>query len=598
MKNYRLCLIKFVVILSFFPLAVPEFSPALGQYAINLGGSSFDGGVEVDVDAEGNAYFIGNFADTLDFDPGPESYYLDNNNGDVFVASYDTTGAMRFAFRINGSHASVESAGDIDVAPDGSFVITGAQPFGTIDFDPDPINERVRSGELYIAGYTNEGKIRFVAHVTGGQNTSSGKGHAVTLDEAGNVYATGAFMTSLDFNPADTSSGILPNAGNTDVFVASYTQTGAYRYAYSFGGNSSDYGTDIEVDRHGNLYVAGLFSGEVYFDPDDKDQDGDRELRTSEKNQDLFLASFDSLGHFRYAYTYAGTTSIRTNRKLALSIDLQDNIYFSGETYGTVYFDPEDADQNGDLVERTADPLGSAFIASYSSSGKLRFATVLKGGPSASTDVYASKDGDSFLTGTFSGDVDFDPDRPNEVLSSRRGADVFVASYDSTGAYRLAFNLASSGLSSGYGIAVDESYNIALTGGFTLDLDVAYNGVEDLRTSSGQNDIFMTRFPAAGVVSVNVEEAQHITAGLEVQSAYPNPFNTETHFSLKMQSTQNVRIEVYDILGRRVDRLFEGPLSKGIHTFSWNGGAERGGLYFIRIDDNQSIRVLRTTLIR
>ncbi len=568
------------------------------QYTYNLGGAGFDKGVEAGVDAAGNAYFIGQFNDSLDFDPGPDVHRLGNLNTDVFVASYDPAGDMRFAFKISGNAASHEGAGDIAVAPSGSFVVTGSQPFGFIDFDPDPIEETVRTGELFIAGYTSEGKIRFAVSPNGGENTSSGYGFAVTLDEEENVYVTGSFATSLDFNPPDTSNGVVPNAGVNDVFIASYTSTGQYRYAYGFGGASFDHGSDIVVDSEHNVYVAGMFSGEVYFDPQDADQDGDQVQRTSENTTDIFLASFDDAGRLRFVYTYKGTSSIDTSRKIALSIDGADNIYMSGQTHGTVPFDPEDSDGDGNLRERTAEGLGSAFIASYTSEGKYRYASVFKGGSSWSEDVFVNQDGIGFITGGCSGSVDFDPGVNDGFLSTSRGADVFVASYDSTGAYRLAFNLPSTGISGGAGIAVDADYNIVLTGGFSNELDVAYGTLEDMRTSSGQNDIFMSRYEAAGAVRVGVESVDGLPTGFDVSPLYPNPFAASTTVTLEMKDSREVRVTVFDLLGREVGQLHEGRLPAGQHRFVWHAGAARDGVYFIRVEYGEASKVMRAVLVR
>ena len=259
----------------------------------------------------------------------------------------------------------------------------------------------VRTGVLYIAGYSSTGKARFAVAPVGGENTSNGYGYAVTLDEEGNVYATGSFSTYIDFNPADTSNGIVPNAGVTDVFIASYTATGQYRYAFGFGGNSFDHGSDIVVDAAQNVYVAGMFTGDAYFDPQDTDQDGDLALRSSQNTTDIFFASYNADGHLRFVYTYEGTSGIDTSRKIALSIDDAGNVYMSGETHGTVPFDPEDADGDGNLRERTAEPLGSAFIASYTSEGLYRYATVFKGGASVSADVFVDNEGTSYIHGQF-----------------------------------------------------------------------------------------------------------------------------------------------------------------------------------------------------
>lgn len=570
---------------------------AQAQYAYNLGGSGFDHGTEVGLDAAGNAYFIGEFNDTLDFDPGPLDHLLKNNNTDVFVTSYDPFGDLRFAFKISGPLASHEGAGDIAVAANGDFVVTGHQPFGFIDFDPDPIEELGRSGELFIAGYTSEGKPRFAVSPAGGQNTSSGAGNAVTLDEDGNVYATGTFVTSLDFNPDDTT-GVLPNAGSADAFIASYTSNGTYRYAYSFGGPGFDFGEGIAVDSKSNVFVAGYFGEEALFDPADTNNDGDLEARTASHQSDMFLVSYDHEGRFRFVKTYPGINRVLTTKKVALSIDGSDNVYMSGEVVGTIPFDPGDADGDGNQRERTAGSLGGAFLASYTVDGLFRFATVLNPDPSVSFDVFTDKKGVSFITGSFTGDLDFDPGAGEATLTSSRGSDIFVASYDSTGAYRTAFSLPSTGLSNGYGVAADSLYNVALTGSLGGDLDLAFGPTEDWRTSAGQNDIFMARYDAAGEISVDIEDPNELPGAFQVFTPYPNPFQNRTMIKINLDRPEQVSIMVFDALGRQVDQLHHGMLEAGKHSIAWNAASVSNGLYFIRIGGAEQIKTLRVMKVR
>ncbi|MEM8485596.1 MAG: T9SS type A sorting domain-containing protein [Bacteroidota bacterium] len=571
--------------------------PANAQFVHSLGGTSFDLGVEVEMDKAGNAYFVGNFRDTLDFDPGAGQRFLANNNTDAFVASYDPLGTMRFAFSISGPFASHESVGDIAVAPDGFFVITGHQPFGYLDFDPDPMGELGTSGNFFIAGYNSNGEVQFAVSPAGGENTSNGNGYAVTLDEDDNVYVTGHYVTALDFNPADTT-GVLANNGNSDVFIASYTKTGAYRYAYGFGGPSLDYGAGIAVDSQKNVYVAGFFVGEVAFDPEDKDGDGDTEIRVAESLSDMYLVSYDDAGRFRFVYTYDTANRIVIERKVELGIDAADNIYMSGESVGVVAYDPEDADGDGDLVQRSADALGSAFLASYKPTGELRFANVFKGGTSESKDVFTDKDGVSFITGSHIGEVDFDPGLDTAIISSTSGSDVFVASYDSLGAFRTMFSLPSTGLSGGHGVAFDSLYNVVLTGGFGGELDVDYSTGEDIRFGAGQNDIFMARFSSGGQVSVSTESVASLPSGFTVSAPYPNPFASRVNMQLDVASSQHVAVEVYDLLGRQVASLHNAVLPAGKHNMTWDGAGAVNGVYFIRIVSGATQHTERAVLMR
>jgi hypothetical protein len=72
---------------------------------------------------------------------------------------------------------------------------------------------------------------------------------------------------------------------------------------------------------------------------------------------------------------------------------------------------------------------------------------------------------------------------------------------------------------------------------------------------------------------------------------YPNPFNAATTISYSLPQAADIRIEVYDILGRRVETLFSGPQAAGEHAVSWRPGEISSGVYFYRIgskDYNQS----------
>jgi len=66
-------------------------------------------------------------------------------------------------------------------------------------------------------------------------------------------------------------------------------------------------------------------------------------------------------------------------------------------------------------------------------------------------------------------------------------------------------------------------------------------------------------------------------------SAFPNPFNPSTILRIKLEKHEIVKIEMIDILGRRVDILFSGFLCKGVHQFSWKPSGLAGGIYFARV---------------
>lgn len=74
-------------------------------------------------------------------------------------------------------------------------------------------------------------------------------------------------------------------------------------------------------------------------------------------------------------------------------------------------------------------------------------------------------------------------------------------------------------------------------------------------------------------------------AAATLASAYPNPFAHQTAFTLTVAQPQQVRIAVWDALGRQVETLHDGPLSSdGPHRFQWEGQGRAAGIYFIRAE--------------
>ena len=64
---------------------------------------------------------------------------------------------------------------------------------------------------------------------------------------------------------------------------------------------------------------------------------------------------------------------------------------------------------------------------------------------------------------------------------------------------------------------------------------------------------------------------------------YPNPFNPSTQIVFDLKEDAWVRLRVYDVLGRDVASLVDGPMTHGRHTATFNGSSLPSGLYICRI---------------
>ena len=67
-------------------------------------------------------------------------------------------------------------------------------------------------------------------------------------------------------------------------------------------------------------------------------------------------------------------------------------------------------------------------------------------------------------------------------------------------------------------------------------------------------------------------------------NAYPNPFNPTTTINYSIADNINkLQINVYDLQGRLVEKLYNGSQNKGEHKVIWNASSFASGLYFIQM---------------
>jgi hypothetical protein len=117
------------------------------------------------------------------------------------------------------------------------------------------------------------------------------KGFGLACDPAGNLYLTGYFTGTANFNPGP-GTFILPSAGGYDVFVCKLDSAGSFIWAKRFGGSSDDVGITCALDAANDLYVVGDFSGTADFDP----EAGSYNL-TSFGGRDIFIEKFLSVSN-------------------------------------------------------------------------------------------------------------------------------------------------------------------------------------------------------------------------------------------------------------------------------------------------------------
>ncbi|PHX82007.1 MAG: hypothetical protein CK539_06890, partial [Flavobacteriales bacterium] len=172
--------------------------------------------------------------------------------------------ALQWAKAMGGSSSDFS----ICIALDGSGNVYTTGYFGGLaDFDPGAGVANLTSAgstDIFISKLDASGNFVW-ANAMGGIGDDGG--YSIALDGSGNVYTTGLFRGTADFDPGAGLAN-LTSSGTYDIFISKLDASGNFVWAKAMGGTGSEsVGGSIALDGSGNVYTAGYFLGTVDFDP-------------------------------------------------------------------------------------------------------------------------------------------------------------------------------------------------------------------------------------------------------------------------------------------------------------------------------------------
>jgi hypothetical protein len=84
----------------------------------------------------------------------------------------------------------------------------------------------------------------------------------------------------------------------------------------------------------------------------------------------------------------------------------------------------------------------------------------------------------------------------------------------------------------------------------------------------------------------------------ELRQNYPNPFNPTTIISYELPANDMVRLEIYDILGRKIETLLSERQNAGNHSVPFNASNLSSGVYFYRLSAGSFVQTKKLMLIK
>ncbi|HRZ42186.1 MAG TPA: T9SS type A sorting domain-containing protein [Bacteroidales bacterium] len=380
-------------------------------WAKSYGGADHDGASSISLDAAGNLYTTGTYKGTADFDPGAGAFNLTSaGNGDIFVQKMDTAGNFIWAKSFGGNYCDYGNSITADAA--GNVYTTGVF-VDTVDLDPGPGTFCLipaGSEDIFIQKLDAAGNFVWAKSFGG---VDGEEGPLITVDAAGNVYTTGAYLGTADFDPG-LGNFNLTSAGFWDVFIQKMDSAGNLIWAKSFGGGAEDDVYSITVDAGGNVYTTGDFNGTTDFDPGA----GTFNL-TSAGYDDIFVQKMDVAGNFIWAKAFGG---IYWDEGNSITIDAAGNVYTTGYFKETVDFDPGAGTFN--LKSAGNDDI---FVQKLDAAGNFSWAISFGGTLyDVGYSIIVDTAGDVYTTGYFQNTVDFNPGPGTFNLTSVGETDIFV----------------------------------------------------------------------------------------------------------------------------------------------------------------------------
>lgn len=395
-------------------------------WAKRLGGDKNDEGRCVAIDSSGQPIVAGVFSGTVDLGAGPLTSKAGTN---TYLVKYATDGKIEWYKQFGDNDTAQIYAVAVD--SNANIVIAGSFS-GNVDFGGGPLTS-TGFADAFVAKYSPAGTHLWSKHFGSG---SSGTANGAAIDNAGNVVLGGSFTKTIDLG-----GSLLTSAGDSDIFIAKYSPSGAHIFSKRFGGPQSDSVYGVKTDSNGNLVLAGVFDAATDL--------GNGPL-TSNGDWDTFVAKYSPTGTYLWSHQVGG---IFRDVAYALTLDTKDQVILAG-TYT-------------DLADFGAGPVLSVgsedgFLIKYAADGKYLWARHFGSkGPFQSVMAVTTDASDNIIAGGFvTGATDFG----GGVREHTGNWDAFVAKYHADGKPSWSKTFGRSGLDVINGLAADNGGNLIVVG--------------------------------------------------------------------------------------------------------------------------------------
>lgn len=269
-------------------------------WAKRCGGVGLDRGIALALSPDGSLVVVGQFMGTAEF--GTEQITSQGGTQDVFVMKMDAGDGDIQWVEQGGSAAGVDQPNGVSVGADGAIAVTGefrgtaTFAMGTITSMPDP-DTAEPSVDIFIAAYASDGTGLWLQQ---GAAEFADRGMAVVHDALGNVYVTGQFSDTLQFDV------VHDNAMYSAVFLVCFDPAGNEMWFRAFGGGTYNQVYTLLLSSDDRLLLVGDVQGTVIF------LDSEPDLFTAVAPRSSFILDVSLAGELNAQVTWGSEHGLNT----------------------------------------------------------------------------------------------------------------------------------------------------------------------------------------------------------------------------------------------------------------------------------------------
>ncbi len=351
--------------------------------------------------------------------------------------------------------------------------LTGETAFNSTNVVPSASG----NGDIYVAKYSASGTLIW-KKTFGGNYSDRAIDLAVGPDQ--NIVVTGQFFGTVSFG-----STTLTSVGNSkDIFIVKLDPQGNVLWARSEGGSMAENAYGITVDHLNNVILTGQFQGTAsignnsftsLIDPN-----------TNQYSFDFFISKYDANGNPTWSLNGAAQYE---DRGLAVAIDNQNNIFFTGQFSKTLAFATNTYPNQGYNI---------GFLCKLNPAGQVQFFNQMKAGMTIPYDLELNSNNQVFVSGDFLGNMNYYDSNGPHAFQNPYEKQIFIIKTENNGNYLWNYTLGSNNDISARAITVDLHNDAFITGSFKCDLSQIQDTAQATFNSVGFKDPYLLKITNTG----------------------------------------------------------------------------------------------------